>query len=141
MTDPTVRRRKRRASRVELTPEELEATVGISMFDAATEPTAHARFTDPDTSHAAAQGLDALRPRQRDAWRCLHDGGPATHDELLVRYASGVHEGLYVKQSASGLRTRVCELGDLTPPLVVDTGDKRPSAMGNPATVWRAVER
>lgn len=139
VTEAQTRRRRRRERVISPAPEVLETTVGIPMFDAALEPHARARATDPDTSHSAAEGLGDLSVRQRDVWRCLNDNGPSTDEELVGRYAEGVSVGLYIRQSASGLRTRRCELGDETPALVVDTGDRKPTTMGNRATVWRAV--
>lgn len=139
--DPAAaRRRRRRATRrVRATPAELEETLGAPMFDAALRPTATARASDPVTSHEAAVRLGDLLPRQRAVLECLRAHGPMADHELLVRYAEGVHDGRWIAQSGSGIRSRRCELTDLVPPLVVPTGEKVPTPSGGKAQVWAAA--
>lgn len=78
-------------------------------------PLAHARSSDPETSHRAAAALGDIRASQREVLQLFRRYGPMT-DKALVEAAE--HAG--VKQSASGLRTRRHELVELA--LVIDTG-------------------
>lgn len=89
---------------------------------------AHARRTDPDTSHAAAAGVDVRKARDI-VLAVMREHGPMT-DERLVILTHG-------KMSGSGARTRRSELTRAG--LVQDTGDRRQMASGNMAKVWEAV--
>lgn len=98
--------------------------------------TAHARRTDPETSHAAAASVTDLRTRQQAVLSALWQLGPVT-DEVLVEKYPTLWPGL--PQSPSGIRTRRSELCDLG--LVEWSGLKRPLASGRAARVWVAVHR
>ena len=69
--------------------------------------TAHARGTDPETSHDAAAGIttNRLRESQKEVWALFRKYGPMD-DRELVRLAD--KDG--IRQSPSGLRTRRREL-------------------------------
>lgn len=118
-----------------------------TLFDAAREPTtkAHARTTDPVTSHDAARVLtaDDLRPRQRAVLLLLREA-PGHFDDLIDRNARNVNrralnDGVddWPKQSDSGLRTRVSELVDAG--LARDSGRKVRLPSGRQAIVWEAT--
>jgi hypothetical protein len=92
-------------------------------------PVAHARNSDPDTSHAAARSVRHIRESQAEVLALFRAHGPMT-DEL----ARTVYRG---HQSPSGLRTRRSELvgrGQL-----VDTGRRVVGATGRRMVVWAAV--
>lgn len=91
---------------------------------------AHARRTDPATSHEAADSLssDRLRASQDAVLAFLRRHGAMTDIELVERYDGTV------QQSPSGLRTRRKEL--VTRGLVVDTGGWVRTPSGRRSTVW-----
>lgn len=95
------------------------------------EPRAHARTTDPETSHEAARSVTAFRPRWVAILDCFRAHGPMTDEELAVRYEA---RGATVpEQSPSGLRTRRSELvalGALAP-----VGQSKTEA-GRSCIVW-----
>jgi hypothetical protein len=102
--------------------------------------TAHARHTDPSTSHAAAKSLssDTLRRSQMAVLSVLCDRGPMD-DKQLVREYSWHPLFKALPQSDSGLRTRRKEL--VAQGLVEDSGMKVQSSSGRQMIVWRATEQ
>jgi hypothetical protein len=92
---------------------------------------AHARNTDPETSHAAASSVGDLRPRQVAVLDVLRRCGPC-HDEAIAAFYTGP------PQSPSGLRTRRRELVDAG--LVRDSGDRARLQTGRQSIVWEVVE-
>lgn len=109
--------------------------------DLRTAETAHARRGNPDTSRAVARDLtaDTLRRSQRAVLRCLQHAGPVT-DEGMIREYDRLRERFgWPMQSPSGLRSRRAELATATPPLVRDTGKRRPISTGRLATVWECA--
>ena len=99
---------------------------------------AHARATDPDTSHAAAASIDPdrLRASQRAVLECLNEHGPLTDYMLFARYVTYRAVNGWPQQSPSGFRTRRRELVDAG--LVVSDG-KLPLPSGRMSYVWRAT--
>jgi len=96
--------------------------------------TAHARATDPQTSHDAAASVDPrLTTRlQASILVTLHGlDGPASHTEL---YES--HHAFAV--SPSGFRTRVKELVDGG--MVEDSGDRHVLPSGRNSIRWQLTE-
>jgi len=98
------------------------------LFDA---PVAHARNTDPETSHAAARSHapEKLRISQADVLRLFRRYGPMADGDLLL-YAD--KEG--VRQSPSGLRTRRKEL--VVRGRLRDTGQRVRLESGRRSIVW-----
>lgn len=104
------------------------------------EERAHARSTDPVTSHEAAASVTALTEKQEAVLRLLGRVGPSTDEEIVRTYtkwwANGMTED-YPHQSESGLRTRRSEL--VRKGKVRARGHKvKPS--GRKAIVWEAVQ-
>jgi len=100
------------------------------------EPRAHARRTDPETSHAAAASLtpDTLRASQAAVLKVLENYPQGLTDvDLVDNYGNGVRLGLPF-QSASGIRSRRAEL--VAGGLVVDTGARAVLPSGRKAIVW-----
>lgn len=99
-----------------------------SLFD----ERAHARNSDPATSHAAADSLssDKIRRSQLAVLGFLKAHGPMTDTGLVERY----HQT--PMQSPSGLRTRRRELTDKG--LVYDTGERVVLDSGRKSIVWAA---
>lgn len=95
---------------------------------------AHARNTDPDTSHAAAASVtrDTRTETQRALVRLLRRYGPMTDAELAERYYLATKG--QPACSPSGLRTRRSEL--VRDGFVVDTGKRRTLNSGRKAIVW-----
>lgn len=96
-----------------------------------------ARKTDPQTSHAAARSVEGLRQRQSAVLSLLREYGPATHNQLIMRYIAAIQGGHVPIQSESGIRTRCCELVDLG--RVVDSGQRVTLCSGRRAIVWKVT--
>ena len=96
---------------------------------------AHARTTDPETSHAAAESIkpDALRATQAAVLDAVRRHGPLTDTRLIS--VAAVERW---KMSPSGLRTRRTELVDRG--LVYDTGSRVRLKSGRMSTLWAATE-
>lgn len=105
---------------------------------------AHARRSDPPTSHAAARSVGNLTKKQLAVHALLRKNGLMTDEQLVRVYREAVDKNitfngvLLPEQSDSGIRTRRSELADHDPPLVevVDT-KKLPS--GRMAQRWKAI--
>jgi hypothetical protein len=97
------------------------------------DPRTRARRTDPQTSHDAAESLDAryIRESQAAVRAFLLIHGPMTQSELCRRYDGEP------AQSDSGLRTRLSEL--VQGGLARDTGEKTRLPSGRWAIIWSAV--
>lgn len=92
------------------------------------------RRRDPGTSWEAAWSI-ASEKRQllfRQIYAVLTTYGPMTDDEIRAEF-----ERRNLAHSASGLRTRRAELVEAG--WVRDSGERRLSANGHPATVWEAL--
>lgn len=92
---------------------------------------AHARRTDPETSHAAARSVKNIGASQRKILWQLQNFGPMTDDQiypLVARY-----------MSPSGARTRRSELVAMKPAKVKDSGKRRTGTTGRKMTIWEAV--
>lgn len=98
---------------------------------------AHARSSDPQTSHDAARSLtpETLRESQLAVLLCVALG-PATDEQLVARYNRYRETMLWPRQSASGLRSRRAELVRCDPPMVRDSGERQMFASGRKGIVW-----
>jgi hypothetical protein len=98
------------------------------------EVMAHARATDPVTSHEAAASIggDNIRASQQAILDLLRRK-PGTDNDIAYRYGAWNEP----QQSASGLRTRRSEL--VTKGLVEDSGERVVLPSGRKSIVWRAV--
>ena len=106
-----------------------------SLFDESPElDVAHARRTDPETSHEAADSLDSdhIRASQQAVYQLFRRHG-AMYDQLMVR----VYEraGTIPYQSVSGLRTRRSEL--VTKGLLKDSGQRATLPSGRRSIIWQ----
>jgi len=106
-----------------------------------TDLVAHARTTDPITSHQAAASIkkDKVRLSQEAVLRVFKQFGAMTDQELLKKYAFCIDYcgWLIPQQSESGIRTRRSEL--VTKGLVVDSGEKSMLPTGRKAIIWKAT--
>lgn len=98
---------------------------------------AHARRTDPQTSHDAATSLGDLRESQRSVLYVLRKFGPSTDERLVENYQAGAALGRVPRQSESGIRTRRKELTEAG--LVRDSGDRAILRSGRSAIIWESV--
>lgn len=134
--DPVEREAHRRGTAAQLDAIEREP----SFFG---QITAHARATDPQTSHDAALAATiGLSEKQRAVHDCLLEFGPMTDVELIVRYhrlsgESGARPSWPI-QSDSGIRTRRHELTERLHALVLDFGVIKIGRRHH--TLWLAVE-
>jgi hypothetical protein len=100
---------------------------------------AHARRTDPDTSHAAAASVNDIRRSQIAVLSFFQHEGDFHDYALWIRYneARGIRPDDYPRQSPSGLRTRRSELVDAG--LVKKSGRKVKMPSGRSSHVWTLV--
>jgi len=103
---------------------------------------AHARRTDPDTSHQAARSVTNLG-RTRDLIReILKEHGPQTDENLITLYKNKVLQNdlwkSYKMASDSGIRTRRKELVSLGFVRMIDKEGKTRS--GNSSIRWGFVK-
>lgn len=109
----------------------------MTLFDPSSdEPHAHARRTDPTTSHEAARSVRELRYSQSDVLALfeIHSGFDSTAlrltDEAMISRAR--QRGIL--QSDSGLRTRRSEL--VTAGLLRDSGARALTRSGRRSILW-----
>jgi len=107
----------------------------------ATRTTAHARRTDPDTSHAAAASIteDQLRDSQQAVLALfrLFDESGGTDQKAARHYELRRKRAGWPSQSASGLRTRRKELVDAG--FLGDSGQRETLESGRKSIVWRVA--
>lgn len=112
------------------------------LFAGSSEPKAHARSTDPDTSHQAAASVGSITEKQTAVLACIRAAGGPIHDADMVKLyrvlaENGRHGGVPMpEQSESGLRTRRSELDKLG---LVRAADKVTMPTGRKAIRWRAT--
>jgi len=96
----------------------------------------HARTTDPDTSHAAAEAVTDATEVQLRVLALLRER-PRTDEELIEAYrrAHGIERQGEAKSSPRKRRSDLTRIG-----LVVDSGDRRPLSSGRNGIVWKTVE-
>ena len=97
------------------------------------EESAHARRTDPETSHEAAASVKHLRESQRAVLSMFSPYAfGLTDEELIVKYRT---TGTRPLQSDSGIRTRRSEL--VHKGWLYDSGDRALTVSGRRTIVWR----
>lgn len=97
-------------------------------------PKAHARNSDPTTSHEAAASVRNLTLSQAHILALYHELGDMTDGDLIHHYNDMVDGGDYPPLSVSGIRTRRSELvirGRLT-----DTGRRALTDAGRRTIIW-----
>lgn len=99
---------------------------------------AHARLSDPETSHQAAASVGDLRLSQAAILQFLSTFGPMTDERLVDTYTAFWRQWDYPAQSPQGIRSRRAELVRLG--LVEFTGEKALMSTGRMARVWRVRE-
>lgn len=121
---------------------------GPTLFDSARETElearviefeAHARRTDPGTSHAAAKSVKNQTETHDRILELFERFGDATDEDLLVywRQLRSLEEN-WPSISPSGLRSRRAELVALG--LVRDSGHRSTTESGRSCIVWESVE-
>lgn len=112
------------------------AGVGAGPAPGALADEAHARGSDPWTSHAAARSLDPerLRETQKAVLSAFQEFGAMHHEALVEKYAATYAGRGWPKQSVSGLRTRTHEL--VEGGLLRDSGMAVVLASGRKSIVW-----
>jgi len=96
---------------------------------------AHARTSDPETSHAAAASVTDLTGKQEAVLQTLALTGPAGDEYLIAVYQNRAYMGVVPEQSESGIRTRRAEL--VRKGFVMDSGDKTETSTGRKSIVWK----
>ncbi len=97
---------------------------------------AHARRTDPETSHQAAASVSDITDKQFAVLVCLRATGPVLYLELINAYEEAVRRGVMPAQSESGIRSRRHELVEEG---MAKSVNRRPNSRGRLATVWQAL--
>lgn len=102
------------------------------------EHVAHARSTDPNTSHAAARSVkpEIMRVLHRVQLMLLAIE-PDTHNGLWGKYLAHADDNGWPLVSMSGFRTRVAEL--VAAGLVEDSGRRAVLPTGRRSTIWRVT--
>jgi len=100
-----------------------------------------ARPSDPETSHEAAESLDAehIRKSQTAVLAVLGYLGQSTDARLVKTYIELAELGQVPQQSPSGIRTRRKELTRLG--RVLDTGHRSIAPSGRRSIVWSVAAR
>ena len=98
--------------------------------------TAHARISDPETSHEAASSVSDISETQIII-RALLAGYPMTDEELIRSYQNAVEQKIAPMASESGIRSRRAELVDRG--LVRDSGRFGTTRSGRRSKIWEAV--
>ena len=93
---------------------------------------AHARNTDPQTSHDAAASVTNVTETKRAILNLLQNA--ITDDELIDRFYEYMDSGLVRHASPSGIRSRRKELVDAG--LVYDTGLRGKTPSGRSSIIW-----
>jgi hypothetical protein len=96
---------------------------------------AHARKTDPTTSHEAAASVGNITNTQKVILHLLQK--PMTDVELIESFYKSVNRSL-VWASESGIRSRRSEL--VQAGLVADSGTREKLPSGRNAIVWQAIQ-
>lgn len=123
----------------------LDALNQPALFDDERLPDrAHARRSDPETSHAAAASISPaeLRSSQAAVLRIFSGSAAAlklTDDEIAAVYRIHVDRWDAPPQSPSGLRTRRRELVDLG--YLRDSGDRHRLPSGRQSIAWERTNR
>lgn len=116
---------------------------GPTLFDSARETeleakviefSAHARRTDPTTSHEAAKSVRNQTDTHERILELFERFGDATDEDLLVYWGQMASLNDWPPISPSGLRSRRAELVALG--LVVNTGEKSITNSGRSCIVW-----
>lgn len=109
-----------------------------TLFDTAPAPApeAHARHTDPETSHLAAAALpaDTITARQLAVLAVFCVRSAMTDEQMLDQYQQSRPLLDLPVQSQSGLRTRRSEL--VHAGLLRDSGLRSLTASGRQAIIW-----
>lgn len=95
------------------------------------EERAHARRSDPATSHAAAASVDRIRESQAAILRVFGIVGPMHDQRLVAAYQAARIQPV---QSESGIRTRRRELVDKG--RLRDTGETMILPSGRRSIIW-----
>lgn len=111
-------------------PDHRRAAPLGGLFAPQPEPAAHARHTDPATSHEAAASVTELTEKQRVVLDLFEQHGPMADHELLRIYRIGT----LPPQSDSGLRTRRSEL--VAAGKLVQSGPDATTPTGRRALRW-----
>ena len=100
--------------------------------------TAHARNSDPDTSHAAAKSVRDLTGVQQGIVEILN-WKPLTDEQLVIAYENAYIEFEYPEATPQSIRSRRAEL--VRTGHVEFTGRKEQLKSGRWARVWKLSEQ
>lgn len=101
------------------------------------EPQAHARRTDPQTSHAVARRITNTQKVRAHIEYLFRNLG-RMHDESLIANYLASSPNLRPHATEQSIRSRRKELVDRN--VLRDSGEKKLTRAGNPSTVWEIVK-
>ena len=96
--------------------------------------TAHARNSDPATSHLAAEAVGDTTQLQRHILILFEFAHNGLNDEQLIAMYTNAYSTAF-PATESSIRSRRCELG--VKGYIVDAGITRPTRTGNKSIVWK----
>lgn len=94
----------------------------------------HARKTDPETSHEAAESVRELTATQQEVLRIVKVLKRTTDVELVYQYQQMSNHFGAPRASESGIRSRRAEL--VKAGKIKDSGDREKLPSGRRAIVW-----
>lgn len=97
----------------------------------------HARLTDPETSHEAAQSVKNLTATKRTILWLFGKFKYLTDETLQAHYRRLIMTGDAPRASESGIRSRRAEL--VKAGYLFDSGQRKPMESGRNAIVWGVV--
>lgn len=109
----------------------------MSLFDVDVEPRAHARHSDPHTSHEAAKTVRGITESQERILEIITYFGPLSDETIAVHYARMADLNRWKLMSPSGLRSRRAEL--VAQGKVRDSGRRGTTASGRATTIWEVA--
>lgn len=98
---------------------------------------AHARATDPQTSHAAARRITNSQKVRAHIEYLFRNLGRMHDESLIVNYLAS-SSNLRPHATEQSIRSRRKELVDRN--VLRDSGEKKLTRAGNPSTVWEIVK-
>ena len=98
---------------------------------------AHARNSDPQTSHDAADSVQDLTEVQNRIMQLFDKYHSMSDEELIVAYAKQFAS--YFPSSESSLRSRRSELTHKG--FLVDSGRKSVTKAGRATTIWQSADK
>lgn len=109
----------------------------LKSYIGGTAPQAHARRTDPRTSHAVARRITNTQKVRAHIEYLFRNLGRMHDESLIVNYLAS-SSNLRPHATEQSIRSRRKELVDRN--VLRDSGEKKLTRAGNPSAVWEIVK-